>query len=102
MKINLVEKNIKKEKSDLEIIRQIPFKKGKKLAKVKGFSGFTECSSWTGKNVEKSFEKLTRIMLSRAWFTSVFISKNRIFILFNFILTFQEIDDVVFDFISVR
>ena len=50
-------------KADLDIIRQIPFKEGKKLAKEKGFSGFTECSSRTGENVEKSFKTLTRIML---------------------------------------
>ena len=53
-------------KSDLEIIRQISFKEGKQIAKAKGFSGFTECSSKTGENVEKSFESLTRIMLSRS------------------------------------
>jgi len=53
-------------KSDLDIIRQIPFKEGKKIAKARGFSVFTECSSWTGENVEKSFEDLTRIMLSRS------------------------------------
>ena len=53
-------------KADLDIIRQIPFKDGKKIAKAKGFSGFTECSSRTGENVEKSFEILTRIMLNRA------------------------------------
>ena len=52
-------------KSDLDIIREVSFKKGKKIAKVKGFSGFTECSSKTGENVEKSFENLTRMMLSR-------------------------------------
>ncbi len=52
-------------KADLDIIRQIPFKKGKKIAKKKGFSGFMECSSWTGENVEKSFETLARIILSR-------------------------------------
>ena len=52
-------------KADLDIIRQIPFKEGKKVAKAKGFRGFTECSSWTGKNVEKSFVALTRIMLDR-------------------------------------
>ena len=50
-------------KSDLDIIRQISLKEGKKIAKTKGFSGFTECSSRTGENVEKSFEILTRIML---------------------------------------
>jgi len=53
-------------KADLEIIREISFKEGRKLAKAKGFSGFTECSSKTGENVEKSFENLTRMMLSRS------------------------------------
>ncbi len=53
-------------KADLYLIRQISFKEGKKIAKAKGFSSFTECSSWTGKNVEKSFVALTRIMLSRS------------------------------------
>ena len=53
-------------KADLDMNRQIPFKEGKKIAKTKGFSGFTECSSKTGENVEKSFEALTRIMLNRA------------------------------------
>ena len=53
-------------KSDLDIIRQITLKEGKKIAREKGFSGFTECSSRTGENVEKSFEILTRIMLSRS------------------------------------
>ncbi len=52
-------------KADLDIFRQIPFEDGKEIAKVKGFSGFTECSSRTGENVEKSFEGLTRIMLNR-------------------------------------
>jgi GTPase SAR1 family protein len=52
-------------KSDLDIIRQISFKEGKKIAKARGFSGFTECSSWTGENVEKSFKNLTRLMLNR-------------------------------------
>lgn len=53
-------------KADLDIIRQIPYKEGKKIAKAKGFNGFTECSSRTGENVEKSFETLTRIMLNRS------------------------------------
>jgi len=51
-------------KADLDIIRQISFKKGKKIAKAKGFSDFIECSSRTGENVEKLFETLTRIMLN--------------------------------------
>ncbi len=52
-------------KADLDIIRQISFKEGKKIAKEKGFSSFTECSSRTGENVGNSFKILARIMLSR-------------------------------------
>ena len=52
-------------KSDLDIIRQISYKEGKKVANEKGFSDFTECSAKTGENVEKSFETLTRIMLNK-------------------------------------
>jgi small GTP-binding protein len=52
-------------KADLDIIRKISFKEGKKIAKEKGFSGFTECSSRTGENVKKSFKTLARIMLGR-------------------------------------
>ena len=51
---------------DLDIIREISFKEGKKITQARGFSGFTECSSKTGENVEESFKKLTRMMLSRA------------------------------------
>ena len=53
-------------KADLDVSREIPFKEGKKIAKTRGFSGFTECSSKTGQNVEESFKKLTRMMLSRS------------------------------------
>lgn len=52
-------------KADLDIIRQIPYKEGKKIAEEKGFCSFTECSSKTGENVENSFKTLTRIMLSK-------------------------------------
>jgi len=51
-------------KVDLDFVRQIPFKEGKNIAEVRGFSDFIECSSKTGENVEKSFESLTRIMLN--------------------------------------
>jgi len=53
-------------KADLDVNRQIPIEEGQKIAKEKGFSGFTECSSKTGENVDKSFEILTRIMLNRS------------------------------------
>lgn len=53
-------------KTDLEIHREVDIEDGKKIAKEKGFSGFTECSSKTGENVNKSFEILTRIMLENS------------------------------------
>jgi small GTP-binding protein len=53
-------------KADLNDMRQVTSEEGEKIAKDKGFSGFTECSSKTGKNVEKSFEILTRIMLENS------------------------------------
>jgi small GTP-binding protein len=53
-------------KADLDVIRQIPAEEGEKIAKQKGFSGFSECSSKTGENVEESFEILTRKMLENS------------------------------------
>ncbi|MFX0075161.1 MAG: GTP-binding protein [Candidatus Hermodarchaeota archaeon] len=53
-------------KADLDELRQVTPKEGEKIAKEKGFCGFTECSSKTGENVEKSFEILTRIMLENS------------------------------------
>jgi small GTP-binding protein len=53
-------------KADLDTHREIPKDEGEKIAQEKGFSGFTECSSKTGKNVDKSFEILTRIMLNNS------------------------------------
>ena len=52
-------------KGDLDPLRQVTVEEGEKIAKEKGFSGFTECSSKTGENVDRSFEILTRQMLSR-------------------------------------
>ena len=51
-------------KADLNIHREVDTEDGEKIAKEKGFCGFTECSSKTGENVNKSFEILTRKMLS--------------------------------------
>jgi len=53
-------------KADLDTHREISMEEGEKIAKEKGFSGFTECSSKTGKNVDKSFKILTRIMLNNS------------------------------------
>jgi small GTP-binding protein len=52
-------------KSDLDFIREIPRKEGKKFAKSKNLNEFIECSSKTSENVKESFAALTRIMLNR-------------------------------------
>ena len=53
-------------KADLGMFREIAMEEGERIAREKGFSGFTECSSKTGENVEESFKTLVRIMLNRA------------------------------------
>ena len=53
-------------KADLDTDREVDVKDGEKIAREKGFSGFTECSSKTGENVDESFNSLVRIMLKRA------------------------------------
>ena len=52
-------------KSDLEFMRKVTPEQGKEIAKKMNINLFTECSSKTGENVEKSFEKLTKLMLNR-------------------------------------
>ena len=56
-------------KSDLDSTRVIDFQQGKEMAKLMNLNYFLECSSKTGENVELSFQKLTRMMLNRAWST---------------------------------
>jgi len=52
-------------KSDLSETRKIPVDKAIKLAKSRGMNGYIECSFQTGKNVEKIFERLVRIILKK-------------------------------------
>jgi small GTP-binding protein len=52
-------------KSDLDIIREISYKEGMRMAKSMGLNDFLECSSRTGVNIEESFELLTREMIER-------------------------------------
>ena len=52
-------------KLDLDFMRKVTQEEGKEIAKVMRLNLFTECSSKTGENVEKSFQKLTKLMLNR-------------------------------------
>ncbi len=52
-------------KSDLDFIREISKKEGKKFTKSMNMNGFIECSSKTGENVHEAFATLTRIMIDR-------------------------------------
>lgn len=52
-------------KLDLEDMREIPFEMGVKIADSMGIEKYLECSSKTGKNVIKSFEELTKLMIER-------------------------------------
>ncbi|MFW9947666.1 MAG: Rab family GTPase [Candidatus Odinarchaeota archaeon] len=52
-------------KNDLEEYRQISSEEGLKTAKSNELNDFIECSSKTGKNVERVFEILARIMLKK-------------------------------------
>ncbi|MFX0057169.1 MAG: GTP-binding protein [Candidatus Heimdallarchaeota archaeon] len=53
-------------KKDLDTFREVSYKEGLKLAKSLGLDYFIECSSKTGENVEKIFEKLTELMVNIA------------------------------------
>ena len=52
-------------KSDLSEKRKIPVDEAIKLTKSRGMNGYIECSFQTGKNVEKIFERLVRIILKK-------------------------------------
>lgn len=52
-------------KLDLEFKRKVSPEEGKEIAKKMRLNLFNECSSKTGENVEKSFQKLTKLMLNR-------------------------------------
>ncbi len=53
-------------KADLVESREVSSAEGIKIAKSRNVNGFIETSSKTGENVEKTFEALTRLMLSEA------------------------------------
>ncbi|MFX1406015.1 MAG: Rab family GTPase [Promethearchaeota archaeon] len=53
-------------KKDLDTFREVSYKEGFKIAKSLGLDYFLECSSKTGENVEKIFEKLTELMVNMA------------------------------------
>ena len=50
-------------KSDLQNERQVLTSNAKDIAKSEGLRSFFECSSKTGKNVQKIFTKITKLML---------------------------------------
>jgi len=52
-------------KSDLDFIREISYREGKKVANSMGFNKYIECSSKTGENVQKSFELITKMMIQK-------------------------------------
>lgn len=54
-------------KADLEASREISYEEGLKIAKSMDLDDFIECSSKTGKNVERLFELLTEKMLNIAF-----------------------------------
>ncbi|MEJ2248944.1 MAG: GTP-binding protein [Candidatus Lokiarchaeota archaeon] len=55
-------------KADLEEDREVESEEAIKIAKSRGLSGFIECSSKTGENVDDVFEALTQIMLKKSKF----------------------------------
>ena len=46
--------------------RQVSVDDGKEIAKSKNLSGFIECNLKTGENVEKAFEDLTWLVMTKA------------------------------------
>ncbi|MFX1479113.1 MAG: Rab family GTPase, partial [Promethearchaeota archaeon] len=52
-------------KLDLVEHRQVPVETAIKMAKARGMNGYLECSFHTGKNVEKIFKRLVRIILNQ-------------------------------------
>lgn len=57
-------------KADLDKYREVSPKEGMIIAKSTGLDDFIECSSKTGENVEKIFEKLTKKMLNISYLRS--------------------------------
>ena len=54
-------------KSDLDIIREITYKEGLEVMNNMNLHAFYECSSKTGKNVDKVFNSLVKSMLNIAF-----------------------------------
>lgn len=52
-------------KTDLSNKREVPMEEAIKFAKSTGLANYIECSFKTGKNVEKMFERLVRLMLKK-------------------------------------
>ncbi|MCK4381898.1 MAG: GTP-binding protein [Candidatus Lokiarchaeota archaeon] len=52
-------------KTDLEGIRTVPSKEAKSFAQDNNLSGYIECSSKNGENVEELFRKITKIMMEK-------------------------------------
>jgi len=52
-------------KLDLEFMKKVSPEEGREIAKKIKLNLFIECSSKTGENIERSFEKLTKLMLNR-------------------------------------
>ncbi|TFG21938.1 MAG: GTP-binding protein [Promethearchaeota archaeon] len=52
-------------KLDLEDMREVSYEEGLKMANSMGIERYFECSSKTGKNANKSFEELTKLMIDR-------------------------------------
>ncbi len=65
-------------KSDLDYIREIPWKEGRKFAKLMDLNDFMECSSKTSENVQEAFSILTRLMIDRMTLTKTEIPSIRV------------------------
>jgi small GTP-binding protein len=64
-KIPIILVGITEEKSEREVSRE----EGKEIANSRNLSGYLECNPKTGRNVEKVFEELTRLILADTNFT---------------------------------
>ncbi|GAG46095.1 unnamed protein product, partial [marine sediment metagenome] len=53
---------------DDEYIREVSTEEGLKIAKSRNLNGYIECDLKTGKNIEKVFEDLTRMILAQPQF----------------------------------
>ena len=65
-------------KTDLSNKREVPMEEAIKFAKSIGVASYIECSFKTGKNVEKMFERLVRLMLKKEKERSVIDSSSNL------------------------